>query len=292
MMSTPYRNDDQEAKEDAELEALIEAHEKATGVVEEQENQDEIDEQEAAGEAPQDGLASSQDDESWKKRYGDLRRHSQQREAEMKKELDKIKNQLSEATKQQIKFPKSDEEIAQWVEKYPDVAAIVDTIAQRRALEASATVEKQLSRVQQLEEEANRQKAEAALARLHPDFSELREDPDFHAWAEAQPKWVRTALYESDDPEYCAAAIDRFKSQRQQKKPTKKAGDKEAAQSVSKPSATDPVAKGGKTFKESQIEAMSPEEFERHEDEIMKAFQEGRVIMDAPRARSNRGAMM
>ena len=70
---------------------------------------------------------------SFKKRYGDLRRHSQQLMQQKDQQLAEVKNQLDSAAKGQIKFPKTDEEIDAWSRKYPDVAKIVDTIAQKRA---------------------------------------------------------------------------------------------------------------------------------------------------------------
>ncbi len=51
-------------------------------------------------------------------------------------ELAAVKAQLDEVAKGQIKFPKTDDEIDQWIWKYPDVAKIVDTIARKRANEA------------------------------------------------------------------------------------------------------------------------------------------------------------
>ena len=44
---------------------------------------------------------------SFKKRYGDLRRHTQQLMAQKDQELEKVKAQLDSAAKGQIKFPKT-----------------------------------------------------------------------------------------------------------------------------------------------------------------------------------------
>ena len=52
---------------------------------------------------------------------------------------------------QQIKFPKTDEEIEEWSKKYPDVANIVDTIARKRASEALEEGEKRMESLKQLE---------------------------------------------------------------------------------------------------------------------------------------------
>ena len=46
-------------------------------------------------------------------------------------------NNLTKATKQEIKLPKSDDDIEAWAAQYPDVAAIVETIAIKKAREQS-----------------------------------------------------------------------------------------------------------------------------------------------------------
>ena len=47
--------------------------------------------------------------------------------------------------------------------------------------------------------EALKDKAEAELMRIHPDFADIRDSDDFHEWADQQPKWVQDALYENDN---------------------------------------------------------------------------------------------
>ena len=51
---------------------------------------------------------------TYQKRYGDLRRHTQNQLAEKDRQLAAMKAQLETAAKGQIKFPKTDEEIDQW----------------------------------------------------------------------------------------------------------------------------------------------------------------------------------
>src|SRR5688572_5565576 len=66
---------------------------------------------------------------TWKKRYGDLRSWSTKEINTLKNDLDNIKKQLDASTKNNIKLPKTPEEIKAWAQQYPDVAAIVRTIA-------------------------------------------------------------------------------------------------------------------------------------------------------------------
>jgi hypothetical protein len=132
--------------------------------------------QQTHGDAP----AANPEEETFKKRYGDLRRHSQQLLQQKDQELVAVQQQLDTAAKGQIKFPKTDDEIEQWSKKYPDVAKIVDTIASKRANEALEEGEKRMEGLRQLETKLTRKEAEQELNRIHPDFSEIRQDPSFH----------------------------------------------------------------------------------------------------------------
>ena len=61
------------------------------------------------------------------------------------KELQVLKEQLTAATKKEIKLPKTDEEIDTWAREYPDVAKIVETIAMKKASEQSKDIEERLN---------------------------------------------------------------------------------------------------------------------------------------------------
>ena len=216
---------------------------------------------------------------SFKKRYGDLRRHMQQTVDQKEKELAKVQEQLAQATRKQIKFPKSEDEIKDWVNKYPDVAAIVDTIAQKRALEALEMGEKKMERLQGLERKLDKDKAEMELKKFHPDFDDLRADPDFHKWVSEQPKWVQDALYENEtDARSAARAIDLYKVDSGKKK--KGRPSKEAAQSVGRSKGTSPANAGKGSFSESQIEKMTAQEYEQNEGAILESMKNGTFEYD------------
>ena len=87
--------------------------------------------------AEDEGRTKNAEERTFKKRYGDLRRHSQEKEKEYQKQLDDLKGQLEKATKKEMKLPKSEEDIEEWAKEYPDVAKIVETIAIKKAREQS-----------------------------------------------------------------------------------------------------------------------------------------------------------
>lgn len=224
----------------------------------------------------------SKEEESFKKRYGDLRRHMQEKEQEYKLEIEKIKAQLDKSAKNELVLPKSEEEIAAWAKKYPDVAAIVEAIADKKASERSSDLDKRLKEIEELRTQAKKDKAEAELMSLHPDFVEIRAADEFHEWAESQPKWVQDALYENvDDARSVARVIDLYKADKGIAKQKSTSSDKAAASSVNAKTRNTPEADESKSyFRESQVNKMSTKEYEKNADAIMDAIRSGKFVYD------------
>ena len=259
-----YSNEDKLKREEEELEQLM-AEQK--GEVKQEEPEPE-----------------NAEEKSFKKRYGDLRRHQQEKEKELSAKIEALQAQLSEATKKEINLPKSDEDIEAWAAKYPDVAAIVETIAIKKAKEQAAVLEERVKAVDELQMTATREKAEAELLRYHPDFEDIRETDDFHNWVNEQPQSIQDALYENaSDARTAARAIDLYKADKNitNKKKTKTT-DKDAARSVnarnsrSKPDTSD----GSKAILESEVQKMSAQEYEKMSDDIMEAIRTGNFVYD------------
>lgn len=223
--------------------------------------------------------AADPEESSFKKRYGDLRRHTQSIQASNEAELKKLKDQLDQATRKQIKFPKTEEEVNDWVARYPDVAAIIDTIAQKRANEALELGEKKMANLQDLERKLTRKEAEQELLKQHPDFLELRADKSFHEWVQIQPKWIQDALYENESDALSASrAIDLYKSDTK-RKPGRPA--KDAAQAVSRSGGgAAPAGTAKSRFSESAVSKMSAQEYEKNEDAIMESMRNGTFAYD------------
>ena len=230
-------------------------------------------------EAQEDDSELDAEEKSFKKRYGDLRRHLQQKEKDWEEKFNSFEARIK---KEAIVPPKSDEDIDKWAKEYPDVAGIVETIAAKKAQEMFDKAEDRLSRLDELQYETERKTAEAKIREAHPTFDTLRQSDEFHQWAEQQPRWVKDALYENmDDPASVIRVIDLYKIDNGETVQAKKAKTKDAAKSISKGSRTkvDPT-EGGATLKESDIEKMSAKEFEEREEEISKAMRDGKFVYD------------
>jgi len=237
-------------------------------------------EEEPEAEAQEETLSA--EEKNFKKRYGDLRRHTQDKEKEFQAKLDKLEAQLQAATKNELVLPKSEDEVEAWAKKYPDVAGIVEAIADKKASERSSELDGRLKEIEELRTQARREKSESELMRLHPDFADIRADEAFHKWAEQQPKVYQDALYENaEDVKSVARVIDMYKADNNIKtKKVTSTADKDAASSVkSKRTAVD-TNDSSSYLSESQIAKMSIKEYEKRQDEIMDAQRKGKFIYD------------
>ena len=214
------------------------------------------------------------EERSYKRRYVDLRRGSQKAKEDLEQRINALETQLKQSAAQEIKLPKSDEDIDTWASQYPDVAAIVETIAIKKAREQSAGLEDRVKEIDEMKASAHREKAEIELMTAHPDFGEIRDSDQFHEWADEQPKWVQDALYENDnDSRSASRAIDLYKSD-MGIRTSKPANSKDAARSVnnrtdrSKPDSKDSAG----VFKESQVNKMTQQQYEKAADAIMSQF--------------------
>jgi len=221
----------------------------------------------------------SREEKSFKKRYGDVRRHMQQKEKEWEEKFAALEARLGQ---ENIRPPKSDEDIESWAAEYPDVASIVETIAAKKAQEMFNKAEDRLQRLDAKEAEMSRSSAEQDIRKAHPDFDKLREADEFHDWVDEQPKWVQDALYEnSDDAASVIRVIDLYKVDNGMTKSDYAAKRKAAAGTVKKASKASVDAEDTSgSFKESDIARMSAQEYEKQEEAITKAIQSGKFIYD------------
>ena len=266
-----YTNKDRIAKEEKELQELIEKEQGKT-----KEAQEKAEKEEAKKDEPE----LSDEEKSFKTRYGDVRRHLAAKEKEYNAKIKELEDQLGET--QKLVPPKSDEELAAWVDKYPDVAGIVETIADKRAKQMFDKANIQLEELSKAKEEATRSRAENAIREAHSDFDKLRDSDEFHNWVEEQPKWVQNALYENtDDPASVVRVLDLYKIDNGLTKSDKKNKTKAAASLVDRGSKTrvDAEEVSG-TIKESDIERMSASEYARQADKINEAMRSGKIIYD------------
>jgi hypothetical protein len=221
----------------------------------------------------------SKEESTFKKRYGDLRRYQQEENAKHKAEIESLKDGGAKG----IAPPKSDEDIEAWASKYPDIAGIVETIAQRKAQEMFKQTDSRFKELDDLNYETKRSKAEIEIRKVHTDFDTLKEADAFHNWVDEQSDWVKNALYDNEeDAKAVISVINLYKMDNNLTPAAKKQNARDAASDVkSKGGTTKLDADGtGKQFSESQVARESDAWYAKNEEAIMAAISSGNFKYD------------
>ena len=229
-------------------------------------------------------VPSTAEERSFKKRYGDLRRHQQEQKSDFEEQIKSLKGELKTSAVGEMQLPSTEEEISEWADKYPEVANIMQTMALKAARDQNESLNTRMQEIDDLQFDANKSKAEAKLLQLHPDFEEIREEDAFHDWVDKQPKWVQDSLYHNEaDATSAARAIDLYKLDAGigKKKKTKKGDNRSAAQEVSSRGNSTPTeGSGEQQYLESDVADMDINQYEEHQDAIAKAMRSGNFVYD------------
>jgi len=224
------------------------------------------------------------EERSFKKRYGDLRRHQQEQKSDFEEQIKALQGELKSSTTGEMELPSTEEEIAEWAGKYPQVANIMQTMALKAAKDQNADLSTRMKEIDDLQVSANKSKAESQLLKIHPDFEQIREDDAFHDWVDLQPKWVQDSLYHNEsDATSAARAVDLYKLDAgiSKKNKAKKGNSRSAAQEVSSRGGSTPTeGSGEQQFSESEVAAMDINQYEKHQAAIAQAMQSGNFIYD------------
>lgn len=220
----------------------------------------------------------------YKKRYDDLKSHYDRKQNENKQKLEEYeaKSRLAERNKAMADYtpPKSDEDLKQFKEKYPDVYDVVETISQKQALQQTESLQEEVKLLRKREEDLVVQGAYRELLNAHEDFSELKDSPDFIDWLNNQPSSISDGVTKnSKDSKWAIRVVDLYKADTGVSK-SKPNFNNSAAQSVTRTKAKSVNTSGNsnkRIWKQSEIQRMNSRTYEKFENEIDAAFKEGRV---------------
>lgn len=232
-------------------------------------------------------IPSSTEEETFRKRYSDLRRYSQSKEVEAAKEVAALKSQISQlSAAQNAPLPKTREEFEAWKSKYPDIVGFIEIIAEERASAAKQELEGELGTVKSQLATTEKEKAYARLLVMVPDLEQIVGSPAYIEWFKNQPHFIQEILDKSDEPTEIAYYVNIYKATLVPT--TAKKVDKLAPLATSvKNTGVTPNANSGKyDYTQSQIFKMTPHEYEANEESIIKARNSGRILDDMSKRNS------
>ena len=218
---------------------------------------------------------------NYKKRYDDLKKHYDTKLNEFRAREQELANKVQQA-QPVYEAPKSLEELERFKAEYPDVYEVVESVAHLKSEDKIKGLTDKVAIIEAREQDIMRREAEKDLMEKHPDYSDLRNNDDFHNWAETQPEEIQDWIYNNpNNASLASKAIDLYKmevgsstSVRQQKPSSNRQA--QASEMVSTKT-TSVEAKEPKIWTQEEIAALPMDEFDRLESEIDRALEEGRV---------------
>ena len=268
---TTSEEEDITETEDPSVEASMEATPEVTGFMDSKNsNQD-----------SKDGIMGGETEVQYKKRYDDLKTYYDKKLSEWKQEKETLEAQSKVAEKQvQYAPPKSDEDLDQFKDKYPDVYQVVETISHKMASKQVEDLQAEIGRISEREQKLKVQSAYKQLLNIHPDFDDIKSSSEFLTWLEQQPKSISEGITKNNtDPIWASRTVDLYKVDTGIDRKRKSTKSKDAARTVTKATSRDVnVGQNDRTWKMSEIQKLKPWEFEKYESEIDQAMRSGRVI--------------
>ena len=228
------------------------------------------------------GITGGDTEVQYKKRYDDLKTYYDKKLSEWKQEKETLEAQAKVAEKQTPKYapPKTDEDLDQFKDKYPDVYQVVETISHKMASKQVEDLQAEIGRISEREQKLKVQSAYKQLLHTHPDFEDIKSSPEFLQWLEQQPKSISEGITKNNtDPVWASRTVDLYKVDAGINRKPKATRTKDAAKAVTKATSRDVnVGQNDKVWKVSDIQRLKPWEFEKYEAEIDQAMKSGRVI--------------
>lgn len=225
-----------------------------------------------------DQTSATQEDLNWRKRYSDLRSHSNS----LTERVKELESQLVAAQKKEVRIPSTQEELVQFARQYPDVYRHIRSIAMAELLQNNESITQQTNAVKENLEKMERELGYKKILAAHPDFEAINASDDFQLWAAAQPQQIQDWLFAETNPDLCIKGLDLYKAETGIKKAKQPAKPKGADLQVNTRTPVEvPDADNKKIWKGSEIEKMHPKQYEKYEAEIELARLEGRIDVSA-----------
>ena len=232
--------------------------------------------------------AKTEEDENWKLRYGDLRRGSQEALAAKAQEIEDLRKQLESVKTGKVRPPKSESELNEWIQEYPDFADILKVFVRKEISEQTKDIKEQSVKIKKRE-------AFLKLKEYHADFEKIVNAAEFHEWLKQQSDVEQSAIYAPFETEKnldkrvknASFVIDKWKAKNGSKKgadggadDTCDVIDSARAVKIKTKSTFSDENDSQYEFSESQIQKMNEKDFEKNFEKIHDAQRRGKILMD------------
>lgn len=236
------------------------------------------------------------EEETWKKRYSDLRSFTDKKINDFEKRLRDAELEKAKAESKRD-LPRTEEEARAWKEKYPELFNVLRALWRE---DDQFVVQENSVRLEELERDRQALQVEKALNAIAKAFDEFEDrddvmalihDQDFQDWLDRQPaergdvigEAIIASIRKHVDAKSATQTIRLYFNDTNKNTTKKTPAGQDAARSVRTPAATAPtesLTPGKRRWSESEIRALKPHEYDKYEDEIDQAVREGRIDFD------------
>lgn len=122
-----------------------------------------------------------------------------------------FQKKLDEAERAKAPAPTRTKAFQKMQEDYPDIAGAVEEELNARVAAVTGAVAERLAPVAQMQSEAYLAKQEQILQKLHPDYQDVIETPEFASWKAEQTRPRVLEMLDSNDAEDAAWLLGAFK---------------------------------------------------------------------------------
>jgi hypothetical protein len=224
-------------------------------------------------------------EKSWAKRYGDLRRHEAKaladKDASHTRDMDALRQEIQATSLGTSEL--TDDEMIAFADQNPDAMKVMRSVNRRDNAKRDSEVQELKDELSKAKETATKEQAKSILFEKHPNWEEVTSSDAFHNWADSQPKAVQAWVFENpDDGELLSKAIDFYLAETGTKKTKKRNPSQNAATLVKTGGSSAQVQAGGeRTYKLSWINGLKDSDYtDGLQADIRKALVEGRVEDD------------
>lgn len=229
------------------------------------------------------GKATSEgEDQTYQKRFVDLKRYHDTKIHELRQKV----KQLEQEADSSFTPPKTEEELLAFRQQNPELFDMMRSVAMQNTNNGS---EDRLSKLEEELEQAKQREAANEIREAHSDYYSIVSSEDFTNWVEDQSDLVKALVVgNTTNSRDFIRALDLYKLDTG--KATADKGTSQSKSNGAQASAADAVLTGGasnsalevgetdgRIWTAEEISKLKPHEYEMFEEEIDKAWIEGRV---------------
>lgn len=227
----------------------------------------------------------SSEDATYMKRWKDLKSYH---DSEITKARQRIRELEESAATSKLAPPKTEEELAEFREQYPDFFDAMMTVSQQQYVAQSKNLQEELDTMRGKLMETEAERALAEISKAHPDFTEVVSSPEFKTWLEGQDPTIQSWVSENEtNSGPFIRALDLYKmdngtsaTKGRSKPKSKPAAKPSAADAVTVSGGSVEVTEGGdkRVWTRSEIAAMPINVYKQFAEELDLAAKEGRIL--------------